>query len=128
MNTFQLIAFLLSIFNIAALMVSNANNNNRNDNINDNQVNSCFIEKIVIYYNIKYLKCHQKMIDLDIDSKELLIQGCFKFKDQYCVGYFQLFCFDRWPNQGEHIYIYIYTIRIKKYILVEWQRERQQRG
>jgi hypothetical protein len=37
-NTFQLIAFLLSIFNIAALMVSNANNNNRNDNINDNQV------------------------------------------------------------------------------------------
>jgi hypothetical protein len=34
----QLIAFLLSIFNIAALMVSNANNNNRNDNINDNQV------------------------------------------------------------------------------------------
>ena len=38
MNTFQLIAFLLSIFNIAALMVSNANNNNRNDNINDNQV------------------------------------------------------------------------------------------
>ena len=38
MNTFQLIAFLLSIFNIAGLMVSNANNNNRNDNINDNQV------------------------------------------------------------------------------------------
>lgn len=40
MNTFQLIAFLLSIFNIAALMVSNANNNNRNNNNNDNQVSS----------------------------------------------------------------------------------------
>ena len=45
MNTFQLIAFLLSIFNIAALMVSNANHNNMNDNINDNQVNTFYSRK-----------------------------------------------------------------------------------
>ena len=39
MDTFQLIAFLLSVFNIAALMVSNVNNNNNNNNINDNEAN-----------------------------------------------------------------------------------------
>ena len=36
MDTFQLIAFLLSIFNVASIMVSNVNNNNNNNNINDN--------------------------------------------------------------------------------------------
>ena len=39
MDTFQLVAFLLSVFNIAALMVSNVNNNNNNNNINDNEAN-----------------------------------------------------------------------------------------
>ena len=39
MDTFQLIAFLLSVFNIASLMVSNVNNNNNNNNINDNEAN-----------------------------------------------------------------------------------------
>ena len=38
-NTFQLIAFLLSVFNIASAMVANANNNNNNNNINDNKLN-----------------------------------------------------------------------------------------
>ena len=37
MDTFQLIAFLLSIFNVASIMVSNVNNNNNNNNINDNE-------------------------------------------------------------------------------------------
>ena len=36
MDTFQLIAFLLSVFNVASIMVSNVNNNNNNNNINDN--------------------------------------------------------------------------------------------
>ena len=39
MDTFQLVAFLLSVFNIASLMVSNVNNNNNNNNINDNEAN-----------------------------------------------------------------------------------------
>jgi len=39
MDTFQLIAFLLSAFNIASIMVANANNNNNNNNINDNDNN-----------------------------------------------------------------------------------------
>lgn len=39
MDTFQMIAFLLSVFNIASLMVSNVNNNNNNNNINDNEAN-----------------------------------------------------------------------------------------
>ena len=39
MDTFQLIAFLLSIFNVASIMVSNVNNNNNNNNINDNDDN-----------------------------------------------------------------------------------------
>ena len=39
MDTFQLIAFLLSVFNIASAMVANANNNNNNNNINDNKFN-----------------------------------------------------------------------------------------
>ena len=39
MDTFQLIAFLLSVFNIASLMVSNVNKNNNNNNINDNEAN-----------------------------------------------------------------------------------------
>ena len=39
LDTFQLIAFLLSAFNIAAIMASNVNNNNNNNNINDNEGN-----------------------------------------------------------------------------------------
>ena len=39
MDTFQLVAFLMSVFNIASLMVSNVNNNNNNNNINDNEAN-----------------------------------------------------------------------------------------
>ena len=39
-DTFQLIAFLLSVFNVAAIMVSNVNNNNNNNNINDNTGNA----------------------------------------------------------------------------------------
>ena len=39
MDTFQLIAFILSAFNVAAIMASNANNNNNNNNINDNDDN-----------------------------------------------------------------------------------------
>jgi hypothetical protein len=39
-DTFQLIAFLLSIFNLAAIMAANANSNNRNNNINDNEHNA----------------------------------------------------------------------------------------
>ena len=35
-DTFQLIAFLLSVFNVASIMASNVNNNNNNNNINDN--------------------------------------------------------------------------------------------
>ena len=38
-DTFQLIAFLLSVFNIASAMVANANNNNNNNNNNDNKFN-----------------------------------------------------------------------------------------
>ena len=37
LDTFQLIAFLLSAFNIAAIMASNVNNNNNNNNINSNE-------------------------------------------------------------------------------------------
>ena len=36
MDTFQLIAFVLSAFNVASIMAANANNNNNNNNINDN--------------------------------------------------------------------------------------------
>ena len=36
MDTFQLIAFILSGFNVASIMAANANNNNNNNNINDN--------------------------------------------------------------------------------------------
>ena len=39
MDTFQLIAFLLSVFNVASIMVSNVNNNNNNNNINSNDDN-----------------------------------------------------------------------------------------
>ena len=39
MDTFQLVGFLMSVFNIASLMVSNVNNNNNNNNINDNEAN-----------------------------------------------------------------------------------------
>lgn len=42
LDTFQLIAFLLSAFNIAAIMASNVNNNNNNNNINDNEGNYNF--------------------------------------------------------------------------------------
>ncbi len=38
-DSFQMIAFLLSVFNIASAMVSNANNNNNNNNLNDNKFN-----------------------------------------------------------------------------------------
>ena len=37
LDTFQLIAFLLSAFNVAAIMASNVNNNNNNNNINSNE-------------------------------------------------------------------------------------------
>ena len=39
-NTFQLIAFLLSVFNIAQSLNANANNNNNNNNLNDNKANA----------------------------------------------------------------------------------------
>ena len=37
LDTFQLIAFLLSAFNVAAIMASNVNNNNNNNNVNSNE-------------------------------------------------------------------------------------------
>lgn len=39
-NTFQLFAFLLSMFNMSTILVSNANSNNRNNNLNSNQANA----------------------------------------------------------------------------------------
>ena len=40
MDTFQLIAFLLSAFNLAGIMTSNVNNNNNNNNVNSNSNNA----------------------------------------------------------------------------------------
>ena len=36
LDTFQVVAFLLSVFNVASIMVSNVNNNNNNNNVNSN--------------------------------------------------------------------------------------------
>ena len=36
LDTFQVVAFMLSLFNVASIMVSNVNNNNNNNNVNSN--------------------------------------------------------------------------------------------